>query len=733
MTLARVLLVSALCAAEALAENPLGKVIQLMDDLAAKVTREGEEEAKAFSKYMEWCDDAAKNAKFSIEDATSQKAKLEAKISEYASDSSVATGKVEELGGAIAESEGELKDAALVREKEASDFAASEKELVETIDALGRAITMLEREMSKNPAALTQLQVGGAKGAIQALSALVDAASLSSSDKGHLQALLQQQQQDDSEVDDDVAGAPAAAAYKSHSAGIFDVLEDLKEKAEGQLGELRKAEVNSKHNYEMLRQSLEDQKEQDTKSMEAQKMAKAEADEGKASAEGDLQRTVETLKTSSDELATTQNACMSTAADHEATKAGRAEELKVIAEAKKILTETSSGAVSQSYSFGQLWSSSSSGTQMRTRADLARLEVVTMVRNLAKKHHSAALSQLASRVAAVARYGGANGEDVFAKVRGMIQDMIEKLEREAGAEATEKAYCDEQIAKTEAKRDELSDDVAKLTAKIDSAASRSAELKEQVKALEGELAAITREQAQMDKMRQETHAAYSEAKSDVDLGLTGVRKALALLREYYGAGAAALVQDDKPGAFMQQPAAPEKHDRASGAGTGIIGILEVVESDFAKNLAQEEQQEADAESEYQKVTQENKITKATKEQDVKYKTQEFKSLDKTLSELSSDRESTNAELAAVLEYDAKIKERCIAKPESYEERRARRQAEIEGLKSALRTLEEETALLQHGRKGGAAAAASGAPTWRRSEGEAHARDTVARPPSRVSG
>merc|ERR550514_42458 len=146
-------------------------------------------------------------------------------------------------------------------------------------------------------------------------------------------------------------------------------------------------------------------------------------------------------------------------------------------------------------------------------------------------------------------------------------------------------------------------------------------------------------------------------------------------------------------AMMQQPAAPEFHSKAGGAGGSIISILEVVESDFAKNLATEETQEADAAAEYEKTTQENKITKTLKEQDVKYKTQEFKGLDKDISEISSDRETSNTELAAVLEYDTQIKERCIAKPETYEERKKRREAEVAGLKEALAILEGE-ALVQ---------------------------------------
>merc|ERR1719310_1425277 len=104
-----------------------------------------------------------------------------------------------------------------------------------------------------------------------------------------------------------------------------------------------------------------------------------------------------------------------------------------------------------------------------------------------------------------------------------------------------------------------------------------------------------------------------------------------------------MIQDEaSPAVFMQQPAKPEQHAKASGAGGSIIDILEVCESDFATNLAKEETEEADAQEEYEKTTQENKISKAMKEQDVKYKTQEAVALDKTISELSSDRETTNS-------------------------------------------------------------------------------------------
>merc|ERR1711972_1180659 len=106
----------------------------------------------------------------------------------------------------------------------------------------------------------------------------------------------------------------------------------------------------------------------------------------------------------------------------------------------------------------------------------------------------------------------------------------------------------------------------------------------------------------------------------LELGLQGVRQALSILREYYG-GSALLQQP--------QPEKPELHAKATGAGNSIIGILEVVESDFAKNLAKETTEEDDAEAEYQKTTQSNSVSKTLKEQDVRYKTQEFNGLDKS--------------------------------------------------------------------------------------------------------
>merc|ERR1711957_661185 len=120
-------------------------------------------------------------------------------------------------------------------------------------------------------------------------------------------------------------------------------------------------------------------------------------------------------------------------------------------------------------------------------------------------------------------------------------------------------------------------------------------------------------------------------------------------------------------------------------------------ADFSKDLAQVTSDEESAVAQYEQQTKENDIEKTTKDQAVKYKTKESKDLDQYASELSADRSGVRAELDAVLEYLAKIEDRCIAKAETYATRKARRVAEIAGLKQALEILESETALVQRKR------------------------------------
>merc|ERR1719416_131823 len=191
-----------------------------------------------------------------------------------------------------------------------------------------------------------------------------------------------------------------------------------------------------------------------------------------------------------------------------------------------------------------------------------------------------------------------NGDDPFSKVKGLISDMIARLESEADADATEKAYCDKELSETNAKHADKTAEIAKLTTAIDQASARSAQLKEEVARLQKELAELAASQAEMDKLRSEENADYTKNRADMEQGLAGVKLALKVLREYYA-------KDDKA------------HSAAEGAGGGIIGLLEVIESDFSQALAEFITVEESSAAAYDKQTKENAIQKAAKDQDVK--------------------------------------------------------------------------------------------------------------------
>merc|ERR550514_958862 len=138
------------------------------------------------------------------------------------------------------------------------------------------------------------------------------------------------------------------------------------------------------------------------------------------------------------------------------------------------------------------------------------MEVIAVIKKLAKAQHSVGLAQLASRVSAVMKLGGGNA-DVFAKVKELITKMIAKITKEMEEAASAKAYCDEETKKNEAKKSELQEDNDKLEAKIDKATSKSAETKAQVQELQDELAAMAKLQSEMDAIRADENAAWKEA------------------------------------------------------------------------------------------------------------------------------------------------------------------------------------------------------------------------------
>jgi len=666
--------------ANAALDTPVSKALELLSNLEDKIAKHGEEAAKVYREFSEWCGVTGRNLQFEIKTGKAEVANLEAAIESETARSTALSTKIEDATAAIASDEDELKSATAVRTKEAAGFAASEKELLEIIDELERAGGIVEREMQKGEKSF--LQGKGADDLVTALGAMVQSSGLRSADASRLSALVQAAQSpDDGDVTlDETLGAPSAAAYASHSQSIVDTLADLSDKAQGELSSARQAETSALHNFALLKQSLEDRIAAATKDVAKAKKALAESGEKKAATEGDLAVTRKALKEDITAEADLKQDCMAKAEDYAAAKERDTEQLSALAKAKQVIAESTSGAASMTYgldqtSFIQTGRATSTSRASPSDAPSKGRAVLRFLRDFAQKHHAPALAQLATKAAALLRLGGKTGEDPFAKVKGLISEIIERLEGEASAEASHKAFCDKELANSGAKKEDAELEVEKITTRIEQMATHAEKLKEQVAALRKALAELVASQGQMDKLRAEESAIFATGKAEMEKGIEGVKYALRVLRDYYATQS-------------------EDTDAAAGAGSGIIGLLQVVESDFSKGLAQMVAEEDSAAAAYEQESKDIAIEKATKEKDVEYKTKEAASLDQSVAEASSDRSSEQAQLDAITEYVTKLQETCVAKPETYEQRAALRAAEIAGLKEALEFLRGDASFLQ---------------------------------------
>merc|ERR1719453_1499549 len=550
-----------------------------------------------------------------------------------------------------------------IRKEEHDVFLASEKELADTVDGLDRAITVLKKNLSL-------LQAGNYANVLGAVASslkkVVEASWVNSHQKKVLSSLLQANAGDS---DEDLSFQPQgkSVSYESQSSGILDTLADMQSKAEESLSSTRKDEMEAAHAFALLKQGLEDGIKVSKKQLAEATQTRSTTEEEQYAAETSLKETEETLAADTKYLEELKQSCSSKADEWAARQKQASEETAAIEKAKEVLSDGVKVLLQPSM-------------RVKTRKlsgsvdDSARSQVLKVLRRISKKAHSYKLMQLVASAQS----------DPFGKIRGLIEEMIAKLTKEAAEEADQKSFCDEEIGESKKKQADLSGKLDKTAARISKADASIAKLTEEIKLLETEIAEIDAGQAEATKLRGEQNAEYKKASKDFKDSAAAVAKAIGVLSDYYSS--AGFVQ-------LSSKEAPDFGGAKSDVGSTIISILEVAESDFTTMLAEAEADESSQAEAYEKLTQENTVTKATKAADAKGKTNEVKQLKVSLDNYKENKATTTDELDAVLMYLDKLKPQCESKVMSYAEKKAKREQEIEGLKEALEILSAE-ALLQ---------------------------------------
>jgi len=291
-----------------------------------------------------------------------------------------------------------------------------------------------------------------------------------------------------------------------------------------------------------------------------------------------------------------------------------------------------------------------------------------------KQLNSRVLSALALRVS----------EDPFSKVKKMIKDLIVRLMEEANEESEHKGWCDTELSTNEQTRKEKTESVEMLHAEIDELQASLAQIGEDISGLSKDVAELDTAMATATDQRQKEKVENTATIKDSSDAQTAVAQALVVLKEFYAkaAEATSLVQ--------RAPDIFDSEYKGMGAESGgVVGMLEVIESDFARLEAETSSAEATAQKTYDEFMTDSKVDKAQKTTDSEHKTAKKQDQEQALTTKSSDLEGTQKELDAALEYFDKLKPSCVDAGVSYDDRVGRRKEEIESLQEALKILNGE--------------------------------------------
>jgi len=541
---------------------------------------------------------------------------------------------------------------------------------------LSRAATVLKRGMSFAQTAKGHKKIAAA---VDALKNIIDAEWVDVGSRRKLKSFLQAAAQAKEDEDDDLSLTQPQAkqvAYESSSGGIVKTVEEMQGKAEDTLSDLRKKEMGDAQTFAMLEQGLKDEISHGEEKLSTATKSKAANEQAKEDASGKLVETEKSKAADEEYAGTLKTECEAKASEWEARQKSAAEEMGAIEKAKTILVEGVT-AFAQVSSKTRRWNPDDDDESDAVAEK--RSKVVSILKQLSQSHHSFAFAQLASMATS----------DPFVKIRGLIEDMIAKLLKEAEEEATQKAFCDAEMGKSKTSQEEKTMTLDKLQARIDGASTTIAENTESIKTLEAEVAEIDKAQAEATAIRNKEHEDYLVASKDFKDSAEAVAKAIEVLKNFY------------EGSFIQLSAKtslkskqPELGGAKSDIAHTIISVLEMSEEDFTTLLAETEATEDEAAKAYKTLTDENKMSKVTKETEAKGKASEVKSLTVQLGHSKEDHAATSSELDAVNAYIDKLRPQCEEKAMSYEEKKAKREAEIAGLKEALEILSGSLALVQ---------------------------------------
>lgn len=605
----------------------------------------------------------------------------------------------------LTQNEAELKTGIQKRAVEHKSYLQTEETLVSSIDALQRSVVVLQKEQpagstAAGAALLASSSNGGVESSTQATNLVAVASNLRRQIEHSSDLKLSPRQQEildnlyRAAVDAQSGNTPSflqisqSGPYESKTGGVTSTLQDILETTKANRQQAMQAEKLAQSTFETFEKALTMQINSGEENLSEIKNQIARSQEVSSQKEASLRDAEEILKATTEQLAEVQAQQKSTTANYKEREVKRSAELKTMQDALQILTSDAAKHFKTLQTVGNDSDDDDDAPptflQIQKAQQVFRRQAIEVIRTAT--HPGIVLLALRSQTRHRSR-------DPFGKAKEMIRQMLEKLLAEANQEAEHNAWCVAELAKSEKSKKDKEKTVQKLEDRVDAMDAEIQTLGDDLQNLQQELSDMSEALVQATKLRNEERAAAKVAIKDYSDAQKLLRNALVVLQEFYGdesdGGAFddALPSSGASASLMQQPDVPKgEYKTRSRQSSGVIGILEVSVEDFKAQEQEATMNENAAQAAYEQLEKECEIKHAVFLKDTEYKTRRKVKLEGDKARTSSDLRSYEKELSAVNDYLEKLKPSCTYSGDTYEERKRRREAELQSLQNALEVL-----------------------------------------------
>lgn len=630
----------------AAAVSPIQKVIQLLQGMHDKGTEELKSEQVEAATFSQNCDDTQQRLEKEMGELKDGIADQEAKIQKANAAADGLAAEIAQLAEDNTMDNADLSAATHVRKLENTDFMASQKDYGESLDALSRAISTLSQ------ASVTNEEV------VALQTSLLQVSSSSRSAARSVTKLLSGVQ------------TPQGKNYGYQSAmgGVISVLKDLQSKFKEELQALVTEERSASYAFEVLKDGLlrkiKDDKDQSKRKGEA----KGEAESQGAAAEGEKASLNEDLSATKTDYRETKSSCNRNNALYAKQDKLRSDELAAIQQAIDIMQ--GAGVSNAGANIKHHGEAEESFIQLSNADGASKDKIVSFLSAQSHKFNSKILSALSMRVQA----------SPFKKVLKMIRDMVSKLQEQAVKEAEAHGWCEAKKAETKIDLEDKQKQQADLTTEKESLTAKRDQLTTDISELAKEIANLSRDRGAATQQRQANKAENTRVIEESVEGQKAVTSAVQVLNEFYAKGAEHAAGDSGEGAVTDVYGGQQAQSK------GVIDIMQVIESDFAREEAQRTAAEAQQAEAYKKLMNSSEIDVETKKTTKQHKSKVLMDTKKELNRVSGELEDMTEVVASVTEQQEAINKQCSVQV-SFEDRVAMRENEIRSLKEALQILQ----------------------------------------------